>query len=78
MTSININSMFETASKAISKKGEALQNQITDLQTQEEISTDDMLKLQFSMGQYNSLIESISTVTKSITDTMKSLAQRAN
>ncbi|HJD98155.1 EscF/YscF/HrpA family type III secretion system needle major subunit [Mailhella massiliensis] len=36
------------------------------------------MSLQFEIGQYNTLMEALSTVTKSMTDMMKSLAQRAS
>ena len=35
-----------------------------------------MLKMQFQLGQYNALLEATSTVTKSLVDEAKSLAQR--
>ncbi len=44
----------------------------------EEIGPEEMLQLQFSIGQYNTLVESMSNVTKSVTDAMKSVAQRAS
>lgn len=39
-------------------------------------SPEDMMALQFEVGQYNAMLESLSSVTKSMTDMMKSLAQR--
>ena len=42
----------------------------------DEVSPEDMMALQFEVGQYNAMLESLSSVTKSMTDMMKSLAQR--
>ena len=36
------------------------------------------ISLQFEIGQYNAMMEALSTVTKSMTDMMKSLAQRSS
>ena len=35
-----------------------------------------LLEMQFAMGQYNAKLEAISSMTKSIQDMLKSLAQR--
>ncbi|MBF0201774.1 MAG: type III secretion protein, partial [Desulfamplus sp.] len=36
-----------------------------------------MLELQFQMGKFNAMVEATSSVTKGLTDTAKTLAQRA-
>ena len=36
-----------------------------------------MLDLQFKMGRFNAMVEATSSVTKGLTDTAKTLAQRA-
>ena len=41
-----------------------------------EVDQMQLLELQFAMGQYNAKLETISSVTKSIQDMLKSLAQR--
>ena len=41
-----------------------------------EVDQMELLELQFAMGQYNAKLETISSVTKSIQDMLKSLAQR--
>lgn len=41
-----------------------------------EIDQMDLVDLQFAMGQYNAKLETISSITKSIQDMLKSLAQR--
>ena len=72
----NINSAF-------SKIYANLNTQATKLETAmnnvgEDISQQDMLKLQFQVNQYNMLLEATSTISKALTDEIKQLAQRAN
>lgn len=72
----NINSAF-------SKIYSNLNTQATKLETAmnnvgEDISQQDMLKLQFQVNQYNMLLEATSTISKALTDEIKQLAQRAN
>lgn len=40
--------------------------------------TEKMLELQMMMGQYNSMVELTSNISKSICETMKSLSQKVN
>ena len=49
---------------------------MTEMLGKDEVSPEDMIALQFEVGQYNAMLESLSSVTKSMTDMMKSLAQR--
>jgi type III secretion protein F len=74
----NIGAFLSDSLTKIAEKGDAFQKQLDAMSTQEGgISQEDMLQLQFEMGQYNALIESVSNITKSLTDTLKSLAQKA-
>ena len=73
---LNVNELFNSGLDSIGKKGEALQTKMNDLLSQDEVSPEDMMALQFEVGQYNARMESLSSVTKSMTDMMKSLAQR--
>ena len=73
---MNVNELFNSGLDSIGKKGEALQTKMNDLLSQDEVSPEDMMALQFEVGQYNAMMESLSSVTKSMTDMMKSLAQR--
>lgn len=75
---ININNFFNDNMDAISDKGKALEQKMNEISNGGEVGPEQMLALQFEMGQYNALLESISTVTKSLTDSMKSIAQRAS
>ncbi len=73
---LNLGDIFNSGLDSIQSKGKALEKQMTDLMNQDEVSPEDMLNIQFQMGQYNAMLETLSSVTKSLTDTMKSLAQR--
>jgi hypothetical protein len=44
----------------------------------QEISQAALLDIQFKMGEYNSIMELSSTVSKGVTDMMKTLAQRSS
>ena len=70
--------MFETMSTSLSNKAEALNKQMNDLSTKDELSQEQMLDLQFQIGQYNAMLEMVSTVTKSLVDECKQVAQRAS
>lgn len=75
---VNINAMFEGGMDAIAKTGTQLQDEMDKLLSQDGgASPEQMMELQFKMGQYNTMVESLSSITKSLTDSMKSIAQRA-
>lgn len=73
---LNLGDVFNKGLDSLQSKGKDLETQMIDLMNQDEVSPEDMLNIQFQMGQYNAMLESLSSVTKSLTDTMKSLAQR--
>lgn len=73
---LSVSDMFKTGFDSIEAKGTSLQAEMKKLSTSGEVSPEDMLKVQYQMGQYNALMESISSLTKSLTDMAKSLAQR--
>ena len=57
--------------------GQLFQNATNDqISASGEVDQMQLLELQFAMGQYNAKLETISSVTKSIQDMLKSLAQR--
>ena len=68
--------LFNSGLDSISSKGKDLQAKMTEMLGKDEVSPEDMMALQFEVGQYNAMLESLSSVTKSMTDMMKSLAQR--
>ncbi|WP_297218893.1 EscF/YscF/HrpA family type III secretion system needle major subunit [uncultured Desulfovibrio sp.] len=73
---IDVGQLFQNATNGLSKDGEALQTMMNDISASGEVDQMDLLNLQFAMGQYNAKLETISSVTKSIQDMLKSLAQR--
>ena len=79
VSGFNISQMFDQSLQSIEKRGSSLNTKMNDLLSDgKEISNEQMIQLQFEVGQYNALMESLSTVTKSMTDMMKSLAQRSS
>ena len=73
---LNVNELFNSGLDSISNKGKDLQAKMTEMLGKDEVSPEDMMALQFEVGQYHAMLESLSSVTKSMTDMMKSLAQR--
>ena len=78
ISGFNISQMFENTLQGISTKGSDLNSKMATLADGSELSNEQMISLQFEIGQYNAMMEALSTVTKSMTDMMKSLAQRSN
>lgn len=76
-TGMNLGTMFNQATESLAADGKALQDKISTLSSQGEISPEDMLDIQFAMGQYNAKLEMTSSLTKSMQDMLKSLAQRS-
>ena len=66
--SLNINQMFETMTNSLSTKAADLNSKMTKLSQGDELSQEQMLDLQFQVGQYNAMLEMVSTVTKSLVD----------
>lgn len=73
---IDVGQMFQNATSGLAKDGAALQAKMDQISANGEIDQTQLLELQFAMGQYNAKLETISSVTKSIQDMLKSLAQR--
>ena len=74
----DITTTFNNAFDKINQKGSELSKQMDDLMSGDELNTTQLLVMQFQIGQYNAMIESLSSVTKSMTDMMKNLASRSN
>ena len=73
---IDVGQMFQNATSGLAKDGAALQAKMDQISANGEIDQTQLLEMQFAMGQYNAKLETISSVTKSIQDMLKSLAQR--
>lgn len=89
-STVTIKSAFDNLTGKVSSAGADLQEEIkealkstTDTDSNGETTTTTdldpmkMLDLQFEMGKYNAMVEAASSVTKGLTDTAKTLAQRA-
>ena len=74
----SINSMFEKVSDTIAAAGKDLNAKIENMGNAETLSQEEMLQMQFQVNMYNTLLETASTVSKSLTDEAKQLAQRAS
>lgn len=73
---LDVGQFFQNATRGLEKDGAALQAKMDQISAEGEIDQTELLELQFAMGQYNAKLETISSVTKSIQDMLKSLAQR--
>ena len=76
--SLNINQLFQGMTDSLSVKANDLNAQINVLSDGKTLSQEQMLDLQFQVGQYNAMLEMVSTVTKSLVDECKQIAQRAS
>ena len=74
----NVNAAFSSIMQAIQSRESELAASMSKLEGSEQISDQDMLKLQFQVNQYNVFLETASTITKALTDQAKQLAQRSN
>lgn len=73
---IDMGSMFRNATASLDRDGKALQSKIDALSSKDKVDQKDLLEMQFAMGQYNAKLEAMSSITKSLQDMLKSLAQR--
>lgn len=73
----DIQAMFNTMASTIETKGTELNAQLNAIKDG-NMSQEEMLSMQFQINQYNMLLEATSTISKSMTDEAKQLAQRAS
>ena len=73
----DIQDMFNKMASTIEQKGKDLNTQLNRI-SDGEMSQEQMLSMQFQINQYNMLLEATSTISKSMTDEAKQLAQRAS
>lgn len=74
---MDLGKMFNDGLNSVGERGKTLQTKMETLLSQENVSPEQMMQVQFEMGQYNATMEAVSSITKSLTDSLKSLAQRA-
>ena len=76
---LNVETLFNAMFDTIGNKADELNTKMNSITDEHgNISQEDMLAMQFEINQYNMLLEMTSTVTKSMTDEAKQLAQRAS
>lgn len=77
MTIDNIGQFLDKNLGTVDMRSKDFNTKMTELISKDGGATpEDLIQLNFEMGQYNAMIEAISNVTKSVTDTLKSLAQK--
>ncbi len=74
---VDLGKLFNDGMSNVADRGSDLNTKMDTLLSQDEVSPEEMLVLQFQMSQYTTVLESLSTVTKGLSDAMKSIAQRA-
>ena len=72
-----IRSAFENLQTKTSTAAKRLNEEIKQSLSGDDLDPMQMLDLQFKMGKFNAMVEATSSVTKGLTDTAKTLAQRA-
>ena len=77
MATPTIKGSFDNLSAKVSNAASELNTQIQTTLKDGDLDPMKMLDLQFKMGRFNAMIEATSSVTKGLTDTAKTLAQRA-
>lgn len=77
MATPTIRGTFVDLNTKVGNAAELLNTQISSALSGNDLDPMQMLSLQFNMGRFNAMIEATSSVTKGLTDTAKTLAQRA-
>lgn len=76
---LNVSELMTECFNSINTAGTDLSERIKGLiGLGDELDQGTMLQVQFEVGQYNAMLEMVSTVSKSLTDMMKTLAQRSS
>lgn len=76
-TTPTIKGAFENLNTKVTASADSLNKEITTALAADDLDPMQMLSLQFNMGRFNAMVEATSSVTKGLTDTAKTLAQRA-
>lgn len=71
---LDVGALFNTAFEKVNQQGANLTKQMETLNANDNQA---MLKMQFMVGQYNAMLEATSSVTKSLVDESKQMAQRS-
>lgn len=77
----SMSSIVDTGIQNLEDRAKNIKDEIEKIQqpglTQEE-QTSIMLRTQFKLGQYNAIVELTSNITKNVSDTAKSISQKAS
>ena len=73
---MRIDTLFKNLTDQLTERGNTLKENMGLALTNGELDPMKMMQLQFDMGNYNAMVEATSSVTKGLTDTAKTLAQR--
>lgn len=73
----SINDVFAKISESVDARGAELKSALDKIDGT-QLSDSEMLKMQFMVNNYNTLLETASSVTKALVDEAKQIAQRAN
>ena len=77
----SMTSVVDTGIQNLEDRAKDIKSEIEKLQTPgmtQEEQTSLMLKTQFKLGQYNAIVELTSNITKNVSDTAKSISQKAS
>ena len=78
ISGLNVSKMFSDFQTAIAEKGNKIQKDMDAITSSgSELGQEQMLQMQFEINQYNTMLETVSTISKSLTDEAKQLAQRS-
>ena len=76
-----MSSVVDTGIQNLEDRAKNIKDEIEKIQqpglSQEE-QTSIMLRTQFKLGQYNAIVELTSNITKNVSDTAKSISQKAS
>ena len=75
---VNINALLTNVYESISTQGSKLMDSMDKLGNGAQLNDQDLLKMQFQVNQYNTMLEMASTVSKALVDEAKQIAQRAS
>ena len=74
-------SMLDAVGSLMSKvqtQSDSLSKTITDASKADQITDQELLGINFKLGQYNAMMEATSNIAKSTTEMLKTLAQRSS
>ncbi len=78
MATDNMSSLVKDSIASLQQSTTDLKSQMADIRAGKyEDQNTAMIQMQYALGQYNAMVEMTSNISKNITDTAKSLAQKA-